>query len=76
MNRFRGETNHRRLQLAIDDGAVRVIGGEVEGWREKIVGAVLVGHAKDVMLNLLGRERAETGRTKPCSETIPHTLNH
>jgi hypothetical protein len=67
MNRFRGETNHRRLQLAIDDFAVRATGGEVEGLREKVVGPVLVGHAEDVMFNLFERERVEIGRTKPCS---------
>ena len=74
MNRFGGEANYRQLQLAIDDGAVRVTGGEVEGWREKVVGAILLGHIEDVALNPLRRERAEICRTEPCSETIPLSL--
>ena len=67
MNRFRAQTNHRQFQLAVDDCAVRATGGEVECGREKVVGAVLMGHVKDISLNLLQGEGAEIGHTKPCS---------
>ena len=73
MNRFGGETNHRRLELAIDSSAVCAAGGEVEGRRKKVIRAVLEGKIENVSFDLGERERAKIGRTKPCSETIPST---
>ena len=77
MNCFGGKTNHRQLQLAIDNGAVhrrlqldidngavRATGGEVEGWRKKVVGAILVGHVKDIALNL--QAMSSDDNPQPC----------